>query len=292
MKRGLKYISYALYAMLVAGVLLYVRFPSAALQSYLVQAADGMDPQVIFKTGSIDPSFPPGLRLNRPVFSLKERPESPFFEAQELSVAPGMGALMTGDVTWLFDAHAYGGVMGGRVLSGKNGKISGISLSLKDVRLQEYAFLPDFGIGDVAGKLTGNLDYNGPLIRIDTGNGTGDFHISEGKIDLLTPFLGLETIPFGELTARFALKKGTVNLNSVSLDGKGFQGSLSGTIHLNRIMDRSRLNLKGTLEPIADYLETLKGGPALLGLLGGGRNGSKRSFVIQGTFKSPIFRFI
>ena len=113
MKRGLKYISYALYAMLVAVVLLYVRFPSAALQSYLVQAADGMDPQVIFKTGSLDPSFPPGLRLNKPIFSIKERPESPFFEARELSVAPGMGALMTGDITWFFDAHAYGGVVGG-----------------------------------------------------------------------------------------------------------------------------------------------------------------------------------
>ena len=184
------------------------------------------------------------------------------------------------------------GLWAGRVLSGKDGNISGFSLSLKDVRLQEYAFLPDFGIGDVAGKLTGNLDYNGPIGRIDTGEGTGDLHVSEGKIDLLTPFLGLEAIPFGELTARFTLKKGTVNLNSVSLDGKGFQGSLSGTIYLNRIMDRSRLNLKGTLEPIADYLETLKGGPALVSLLGGGRNGSKRSFVIQGTFKSPIFRFI
>ena len=292
MKKGLKYISYALYVVLVAAVLLYVRFPSAALQSYLVRTADGMDPRVIFKTGSLDPSFPPGLRLNKPVFSLKKRPESPFFEAQELSVAPGMGSLMTGDATWFFDAHAYGGVIDGRVLSGKDGKINGFSLSLKNVRLQEYAFLPDFDIGHVAGKLTGNLDYTGTLGRIDTGEGTGDLYISEGKIDFSSPFLGLETVPFGELTARFALKKGTVNLNSVSLDGKGFQGSLSGTIYLNRIMDRSRLNLKGTLEPIADYLETLKGGPALLSLLGGGRNGSKRSFVIQGTFKSPIFRFI
>ena len=292
MKKGLKYIGYALYVIMVAAVLLYMRFPSAQLQSYLVQAADGMDPRVIFETGSLDPSFPPGLRLKKPVFSLKEHPESPFFEAQELSVAPGMGSLVTGDITWFFDARAYGGVMGGRVISGTDGKINGFSLSLKDVRLQEYAFLPDFGIGDVAGKLTGDLDYNGPIGRIDTGEGSGELHISEGKIDFSPPFLGLETVPFGELTARFTLKKGTVNLTSVSLDGKGFQGSLSGTIDLNRIMDRSRLNLKGTIEPIAVYLDTLKGGPALLSLLGGGRNGSKRSFVIQGTFKSPKFRFI
>ncbi|EFK06014.1 conserved hypothetical protein [delta proteobacterium NaphS2] len=292
MKKGLKYISYALYAVVVAAVLLYMRFPSAELQSYLVRAADGMDPRVIFETGSLDPSFPPGLRLKKPVLSLKEHPESPFFEARELCVAPGMGSLMTGDITWFFDARAYGGVMGGRVLSGTDGKINGFSLSLKDVRLQEYAFLPDFGIGNVAGKLTGNLDYKGPIGRIDSGEGSGEFHISEGKIDFRTPFPGLETVPLGELNARFTLKKGTVNLNRVSLDGKGFQGSLSGTIYLNRIMDRSRLNLKGTLEPVADYLETLKGGPALLSLLGGVRNGSKRFFVIQGTFRSPKFRFI
>jgi type II secretion system protein N len=251
-----------------------------------------MDPRVIFKTGSLDPSFPPGLRLKKPSFSLKERPESPFFEARELTVAPEMGALLTGDVNWFFDAGAYGGVIDGRVLSGKDGKIGGFSLSLTNVRLQEYALLTDFGIGHVAGKLTGNLNYNGSLGRIDTGAGTGDLHISEGRINLSTPFLGLETVFFGELKARFTLKKATVNLSSVSLDAKGFQGSLSGTIYLNRIMGLSRLNLKGTIEPMAAYLETLKGGPALLSLLGGGQNGSKRSFVIQGTFRSPIFRFI
>lgn len=292
MKTGLKYVSYALYAILVAVVLLYVRFPSESFQSYLVQVAGRMDPPVIFSTRSLDPSFPPGLRLQEPVFSLRERPETAFFEAQELSVKPGIGSLILGNTTWFFDARAYGGFINGHILSGEAGEIDGFSLSLEKVRIHEYAFLPQFGMGDFGGTLKGNITYQGPPDRIVLGDGAGDIHISEGKIDLLNPFLGLETIPFGKLNVRFTLKKGMVNLTSVSLDGKGFQGSLSGTIRLNRIMDRSRLNLRGTIEPIEAFLGTLKGGPALLSLFRGGQNGLRRSFIIQGTFRSPKFRFM
>jgi len=291
MKTGLKYAGYALYAIVVMMVLLYVRFPSKRFEAYLVQAAGRMTPQVLFKTGALDPSFPPGLRLQKPVFSLKKSPETAFFEARQLSVSPGIGTLLMGNTTWFFEAQAYGGTINGHIQSEQNGKIEGLFVTLENVRIHEYAFLPDFGIGDLAGNLKGNITYKGPANRIAQGDGDGDIHISEGKIDLLTPFLGLEIIPFGELKVRFTLKKGTINLTSVSLDGKGFQGSVSGTIHLNRIMDRSRLNLRGTIEPISDFLETLKGGPALLSLFGGGRNGPKRSFVIQGTFRSPKFRF-
>lgn len=291
MKTGLKYVGYALYAILAAGVLLYVRFPSKSFQSYLAQVAGRMDPQVIFSTRSLDPSFPPGLHLQEPVFSLKERPETAFFEAQDLSINPGIGSLILGNTTWFFDAHAYGGFINGHILSGKNGEIDGFSLSLEKVRIHEYAFLPRFGVGDLGGTLKGNITYKGPPDQIVLGDGAGDIHISEGRIDLLNPFLGLETIPFGKLNVQFTLKKGTVNLTSVSLDGKGFQASLSGTIRLNRIMDRGRLNLKGTIEPIGAFLETLKGGPALLGLFRGGHNGLRRSFIIQGTFRSPKFRF-
>ncbi len=291
MKKALKYGSYTLYAIFMAVALLYVHFPSEAFQSYLSRAAGRMDPPVIFKTGSLDPSFPPGLQFVNPVFSRKERPETAFFEAQELSVRPGIASLLLGNATWFFDARAYGGIIHGHILPGKGGKIDDFALSLENVRIHEYPSLPQFG-GDLAGNLRADISYKGPPDRIANGEGTGDILISEGKIELKNPLLGLKSIPFGELKARFALKKGSLNLASVSLDGKGFQGSLTGTIRLNRILERSQLNLRGTIEPIADYLATLEGGPALLNLFKGGQNGMKRSFVIQGTFRSPKFRFI
>ena len=292
MKKGfIKYTGYIIYAILVTLALLYYRFPSEALKSHLIQMAGRMEPGIVFSVQSLDPLFPPGLQLHKPIFSLKERPETAFFEAQHLSVSPGMGALILGDTTWFFDANAYGGIINGRIQTGENNEIDSFDLSLKNIRIHKYAFPPQFEVGDFAGNLNGNLTYRGTLDRIVQGDGTGDIHVSEGKLDLLNPFLGLETIPFGKLNVRFTLKKGTINLTSVSLDGKGFQGSLSGTIRLNRIMDRSRLNLRGTIEPIAAFLETLKGGPAILSLLRGGHKDSKRSFIIKGTFKSPKFRF-
>ncbi len=291
MKKRFKFLGYGLYAVLVTVALLYYRFPSDAIKQHLIQVVGRMEPGVILSARSLHPSFPPGLQLLEPVFSLKERPETAVFKAEHLLVSPGIGSLFWGRVAWFFDADAYGGIISGRIQLGKRGEMADLSVSLKDVRIHEYGFPPDLGIGDLTGNLKGDVTYSGLMDRPITGVGNGDILISEGKIDLFHPFLGLETIPFGKLRAQLTLKKGIVNLISISLDGKGFQGTLSGTIHLNRMIARSRLNLKGTIEPFAAYLGTLKGGPALLSLFQGGRNDLKRSFVIQGTFMSPKFRF-
>ena len=291
MKNGLKISGYVIYAILVTMALLYYRFPSEAFCEHLIRMAGRMDPEIIFSTRSLHPSFPPGLRMLAPVFSLKEHPEKAVFEARQLSVSPGIGSFLRGDVVYFFDALAYGGTIKGHIQFNKNGDAADLSVSLKNVRIHEYGFLPDFGFGDFSGNLKGDVTYSGPPGQPIRGAGTGNIRISEGKIDLLTPFLGLETIPFGKLQAQLILKNGTVNVKKVSLDGKGFQGSLSGTIHLNRIMIHSRLNLKGVIEPFAPFLGTLKGGPALLSLFHGGREPHKRSFIIQGTFRTPKFRF-
>ncbi len=290
MKTGLKYTGYTLYALSAAVLLLYVHFPSEAVQSYLTRAGARMNPPVVFKTGALHLIFPPGLKAENVAVSLEKSPEIAF-EARGLSLSPGFGALLLGDIHWWFHAGAYGGVIQGRILPGKGGDMDDLSLSFKDVRIHEITALPRFG-GELSGKLSGNVAYRGPFNEILRGEGGGNIHVTEGKIDLSPPFLGLETLAFGELKGKFTLKKRTLHLASVSLDGKGFQGSLSGTVYLNRLMDRSRLNLKGSIEPIADYLETLKGGPALLSLFKGGRDGIKRAFVIQGTFRAPKFRFL
>ncbi len=292
MKKSFKTIGYILYAVLTAVVLLYVRFPSASLQATMAQRAERMTPPILLKTESLDPAFPPGVHLKGPSFFLKDTPRAAVFESKALSIHPEMTALLTGKGNWRFDAAAYGGTIRGRVSLKNDGSINGFDLSFENIRIQDYAFLPDFGIGNFSGRLNGKVSFNGPLNRFTAGDGTGKIHISEGNLDLLTPILGLEAIPFGDLKAGFTLKKGAVHLSSVTLDGKGFQGSLAGTVYLNRIVDRSRLNLKGTIEPIAPYLETLKGGPALLSLFTSGPNKTKRSFVIQGTLRSPRFRFI
>ena len=291
MKKRFKFLGYGLYAVLVTVALLYYRFPSDAVKQHLIQMVGRMEPGVILSARSLNPSFPPGLQLLEPVFSLKERPETAVFKAEHLLVSPGIGSLFRGRVAWFFDADAYGGIIKGRIQPGKNGEITGLSVSFKDVRIHEHGFLPDFGIGNLTGGLSGDVSYGGPMDRPIMGTGNGDIFISEGQMVLLNPILGLKTITFSKLRTQWTLKKRIVNLASVSIDGKGFQGSLSGTISLNQMPAYSRLNLRGTIEPFAAYLRTLKGGPALLSLFQGGGRGLKRSFVIQGTFMSPIFRF-
>ena len=93
MKAGLKYAGYGFYAVLVTVVLLYYHFPSEAFKSHLVQMAGRMDPGIIFSTRALDPSFPPGLRLQGPALSLTERPETAFFRHKPCPSTPALAPL-------------------------------------------------------------------------------------------------------------------------------------------------------------------------------------------------------
>ena len=247
---------------------------------------------ISFSTTSFAPAFPPGLAFKKASFSLEEQPKTSVFDADRLVVTPGIRAILFGKTFFSFDALAYGGEISGWLGFEKNNETADITLSLKKIRLQDHAGLPHLQLGDIEGILNAQINYRGPRRRIITGEGEGNIQISKGKIKLKTPFMGLEILPFGNLTTRLTLKKQTLRLDRVELDGEAFQGSLSGTVQLSRDIRRSRLNLKGELEPFENYLKSIDGGPALLVFFRTGKKGLKRSFVIQGTFMAPKFRFI
>jgi hypothetical protein len=122
--------------------------------------------------------------------------------------------------------------------------------------------------------------------------GQGMIIISGGKVRLLQPILGVDAIDFDRLTMKMALKDRRVSLTHVEVEGRSIKGELSGTIILNTDISRSRLDLKGTMEPLGGLLENVKGNTATLSLLRQGLKKLRRSFVIQGTFRNPTFRFV
>jgi type II secretion system protein N len=293
LKNG-KWLGYLIYTVLLTTGLLYYRFPSDTIQAFLVSKVAGADPPMVLSVKTLRPSFPPGVDLVDVELSLRETPQQDLLRAGSISIAPAAWSFLSGAPRYHFDIHAYNGDMAGHVRFERHAIEAPFTafLRLKGLHIGLHPYLLSFLGRDVAGVLHGDIHYAAQPNRLMEGAGQGTMVISDGRVTLLQPVLGLKAIDFDRLTVKMALKDRRVSLTHVELEGRTIKGELSGTIILNADLSTSRLDLKGTMEPLGGLLENMKGNTATLSFLRQGLKKLRRSFVIQGTFRNPVFRFV
>jgi type II secretion system protein N len=293
LKNG-KWLGYLIYTVLLTTGLLYYRFPSDIIQAYLVSEVAGADPPMVLSVRALRPSFPPGVDLVDVEISLRETPQQDLLKAGSISIAPAAWSFLSGAPRYHFDAHAYNGDIEGHVRFERHAIDApfATSLRLKGLHIGLHPYVMSLLGRDVSGVLDGDIHYAARPDRLTDGDGQGTIVISDGRVNLLHPILGLDAIDFDRLTMKMDLKDRRVSLTRVELEGRTIKGELSGTIILNTDMSRSRLDLRGTLEPLGGLLENMKGNTATLSFLRQGLKKLRRSFVIQGTFRNPAFRFV
>ncbi len=293
MKKG-KWIGYLLYCVLLTVALLYYRFPSDSIAAYLESVVAKANPRIILSLESLRPGFPLSVNLIDAKISLKKAPREPLLSAENVSLRPEAWAFLHGTHVYYFDAHAYDGNIKGDVRFENQALMTAFTttMKLKDLHIGRYPYLSPLIGRDVSGVLGGDIVYTGQYDRLIDGVGEAILNISEGRVQLLQPILGLESLQFDRLSMKITLKNKKVALSDVGLEGRAVKGQLSGTIILNNDIPASRLDLRGTIEPLGGLLGDLKGDSNSLKFLRKSLKSLKRSFVIRGTFEKPEFKFM
>jgi len=292
-KQG-KWIGYVIYTVLLTIGLLYYRFPADKIEAYLVSEAAGTDPPMVLSLKEVRPGFPPGIHLIDAGISLRAAPQQDLLRASSISITPAAWSFLSGTPRYYFKAHAYTGDMEGHVDFGRYATDApfATSLRLKGIHIGDHPYLAPLLGRNVSGVLGGAIHYAGQQNRLIDGAGQGTIIITDGSVKLLQPVLGLDTLDFDRLSMEMAMKDRKLSLNRVHLEGKVVKGEISGAITLDTDLSRSRLDLRGTMEPLGGLFGNSKGDAAALNFLRQGLKKLKRSFVIQGTFMNPVFRFI
>lgn len=292
LKNG-KWLGYLMYAVVLTTGLLYYRFPSDILKAYLVSEAAGANPPMVLSLETLRPGWPPGVDLIGVGISLRETPQQDLLRAESISIAPAAWSFLSGAPRYHVDAHAYNGDIVGHVRFEGNAADApfSTSLRLKGLHMGLHPYVLALLGRDISGVLNGDIHYAGQQARLMEGSGQGTIIISHGRVTLLQPILGLHAIDFDRVSVKMALKDRKLSLTHVELDGQTIKGELSGAITLNADISRSRLDLKGTIEPLSGLVGNMQGDAAALSFLRQGLKKLSRSFVIQGTFQKPMFRF-
>jgi len=293
-KKYAAWLGYVVYTLAVTIGFLYYRFPSDTAKAYLVSQAASARPPMVLSVKGLRPEWPPGILLTGVTIAPGETPREAVFQADSVSIAPTLWSVASGAPLYRIEAHAYQGDMRGHFRIENRTIGTGVSTSFEfiDLQIGDYSYLRSRLGRDVSGILNGEIVYEGLQNRLMEGTGQGTITVGNGKVTLSQPILGLSAFDFDRLFVTFSLKDRHITLTQVQLDGKTVKGELSGTIAMNSDPPRSRLDLKGTMEPLGGIIGDMKGDAAMLSFLRQGLKKLGRSFVIQGTLEKPTFRFL
>lgn len=288
-----KWFGYSGYVVVIAVLLLYLRFPTAEVASYLERKMDGISPDLALTVEQISVQYPPGFMLSGPRVFMKKKPAVALFDGERLLVSGNLWKILRGERRVSLDCDAYGGVIRGDIRAEDTGSLFGVDLELQDIKLDKHDFLAELmpaGILLKAG-LSGTAAYEGTLGAMNDGTGEAALKTGSGQIEVVQPFFGFQgEVDFHEVKVEATLENRKLQILA-NLIGQDIDGEMSGTIHLEQPFSRSRLTFQGRLSPSDDFLNKVSAGFLDSKIMKKGLQGGGISFAIQGTVEQPKLKF-
>ena len=284
---------YILYTLGAFVVFLYFLFPgdklatrvSYTLNPYLAPVNMSMDRLELYPPLGVGGkgivfSFPDGAQILLDQFRLK----------------PSLATLFDASPEFAFDANLYHGTVTGKIktpLSLTQGIKHALTTWVVDAVFDDLA-LEQLHYGNSQGAVTVSCLAGGrfTLARNPdrTPGGTGEINISNCSIDIenaMLSALGIPGVNFSTGKLTYRLQDNRVEILGCRATGPEMTIELTGRVDLATPVSKSRLDLKGTLQPDAGYLAGFKTLPPMISGLLGRFKGKGLPFKIKGTPESP-----
>ena len=288
-----KWLGYVFFCIIVAGSLLYYRFPANTIRDYLIITANNVTNSVTLSIGQIKPSLPLGLNIEHAKFLLRGKPSITLVMVDSLVIKPDLWSLFKGGRKYHFHCLAYGGDVRGSINFKKNSLETPFDteIKLKNIHIDNHEHMKDLIDIKINGILSAAIFYKGQNKNLMDGIGRGNLKLLSGQVELSEPILSMQSIEFAKITSDMVLEKQTIHLKRAELIGPLLKSTLSGTIQLKKEFVKSHLNLKGTIEPFTSFFKNLGNVSNAMNFFKQRLKKGSFHFVIHGTLIEPKITF-
>lgn len=276
---------YLAYTLAAAAFFLYLLFPETALKEYLNSRLAAIDPALAVQTARIRPTLPPGLKLSGVVISGNGTRLAHFDSAR---ISPDLIDLLKGNQRFRFQTRLADGTINGRGGSetAEPPETLRVEADLSRIQLDRLDAVKALERFSLSGLLNGKIIHEG---RPAMGLTSGALTVSDLRIVLKEPFLGISDLLMDQTEAEFSVNDRNLRLKALTFEGPLLQGQISGSIELRQPLAQSRLNLSGNAKPrpelftrLPDTLPRALVNPRTLAARG-------VAFRIRGSIENPDF---
>jgi type II secretion system protein N len=288
-----KWLGYTLYVVLVAAILLYFLFPGQAVDEFLDNSLSRISPEFSFRSEKIEAWIPPGLRITSGEVYLNNMVESAVFKSDILFVGPRILEMVKGERSFNLNGTAYSGELSGTFdFAGTDKDIFKGEISFRDFDLAEYDFLSEKFKHRLIGSFSGEIEYGKETAGAVGGSGKANLRLSDGQLKFKDPVFNIAFVDLQSIRLEAELGRRSITIVKAELAGPEVNGTMTGSIQLQKDIGLSQLNLKGSLEPLAEFY---KNHPEVRELIKAMKMRVKRgqfSFTITGTLGDPKFKLL
>ncbi len=280
---------YLIYALLLTGLLLYVRFPSQTFKQFCENGLERIFPESVCTIERVNYRFPLTIRFEAVNFRSTGFSGRPGLFIDSLSVAPDL-AKPRGYIT--LAATAYGGSLFTRLEVNFTAK----KIELHDVQITGIdvaALQKSFAVQDrkVSGTLGLTGRYQATFDHPAGGSGEGRIVADAGSVALLQPVLSLQQIDFYQAVGTLRYENKKLSVSEGKLKGKDLTADFAGNLQVASSFLASEVQIGGRLVPQAAFLETHPQEQKMVQGVMKRFNMSALPFKVGGTLSSPTFRF-
>ena len=241
-----KVVGYLLWALVLAGFLIAWKFPYGSVYQRLDAAARA---RLGLRFEITDVSFilPPGLKLERCTVRSTEPGSKAFLAATQLYLRLRLLPLLKGTMALTLRSQIYGGSLTGDIRLKPFYDFRQYQLRLRGqgLRLDEQAGISALLGRQLAGKISGDLQFEGHLADIFNSAGGGKLQLEKGSFPIDSPYLTSKFLEGLDISVTFGLSEGIFTIKTCRFEGAGLQGTLNGEVRLQSRLPDSILKLEG-----------------------------------------------
>ncbi|MFH2099083.1 MAG: type II secretion system protein GspN [Pseudomonadota bacterium] len=279
-----KILLYAVWAALCLVVSLYVLFPGQKARSFVearfARSAQGLT----LNMAQASLVWPLSLRLEEPRFYSADG--SRIFALDFLEISASPFDLWAGRPDMTLSGKAYGGRIRA-VLASQGEEGAGpvsVTVNLENLDASGIQILKRVTEREITGTLTGRLEIKGPLSRLLSGQGKGDFSLTDGGFSLEGMFADNTGMDVERLDVEMVLEGGAIQLSRIELAGNLASANATGTINPAVPLAHSKLDIRGMIRPSQALFQKLgSDSPLALAIRGNRQSSAQIRFRVTGT---------
>lgn len=280
---------YLLYTLVVLVGLLWLLFPTEAVQARLEQELQKHYPGYSWKIGSVGLALPGGVVLTD-VQMTSAKGGDIVLTLDRLAVAPAVEKLFDKEKAVNFSIQLLQGDISGRILLGFGAKkftcrgtLEGLQPAKLDIVRQNLNRILD---GTLAGTFSGAGSWN----KISQTSLQGNLKLTGGTLQFREPVLGLSALPYTKIETGFKRGKGQWFFEQGTLQSKMMNGTFSGSVQTGDTLAAGRLQFTGALKPRSEMFAGLNN-PQLAEVVRTHLKSGGLPFTVNGTVAVPGIRF-
>ncbi len=235
------------YGVALAGVLLYLRFPTEKFRKFSEQYVERKIPTVTCRIAKVGYAFPVNIQFKNIELKNVNDEKEILFSDQLLSVTPyWQKPLKTFDIS----SKAFGGNHSARVELHNDGNVLSLdNLHITDINLDGLDVLS----AKLDRKVSGDFDLKGSLklerdeLRLIEAEGL--VSVSNGEVELKRPILQQNILELKASQTRFNFRSNEIELSEGEVKGGRLHATFKGKITMAEPLPAAVMNLTGELQP-------------------------------------------